>query len=503
VNDLSISAKRKLASSTALSLDSFYRAIFSHPSFLVYVLRVLPDGSCLFEDANQGVAQLASRPLDEVIGARPRDCLVDEIAECLESNLERCVESREPLMYERTMDMPDGRLSWKTSLIPAIEGPGPIHHVVGVTRDVTFERSMVGIADQSQSLISRLGDASSNVIYLFDLKTRGMRFTTGQHNLPLGYDPAEIAEMGDQAIPRLVHPDDVPRVEVHVAELARLPDGEIATVGYRVLHRNGRYRHHFSRNMVFSRDADGAVELILGVAEDVTDQDRMEEEVRSLSDRLLTMQVEERRRIAQELHDSTAQHLTAAGLALTRVQINLPDMAAQGAKGVEIDRAMKDARDSLHEAKQEIRVLSYLLHPPLIGSHGLREAVRTFAIGFGERAGLKVGLRISEGTDRIDDETSIALFRVCQEALGNVHRHARATKVTVGLDVNNSTIKLSVRDNGVGFDQAKQLEGGNIGIGLAGMRERMERLGGSVQITGKSRGTSLVATVPWQAEVRG
>jgi len=498
MNDLSSRARRGLTAA-ALSLDAFYRAIFGHPSFLVYVLRVLPDGTCLFEDANQGVAQLANRPLDEIIGARPRDCLVAEIAECLETNLARCIESGEALMYERTMDMPDGRLSWKTSLLPAIEGAGPIRHVVGITRDVTFEHNLVGIADQSQVLINRLGDATSNVIYLFDLRTRGMRFTTGQHNLPLGYDPAEIAEMGDQAIPHLIHPEDLARVDAHVAELARLPDGEIATIGYRVLHRNGRYRHHVSRNMVFSRDADGAVELILGVAEDITDQDRMEEEVRSLSDRLLTMQVDERRRIAQELHDSTAQHLTAAGLALTRVQINLPDMAAQGAKGAEIDRAIKDARDSLHEAKQEIRVLSYLLHPPLIGSHGLRESIRTFAIGFGERAGLKVSLRISEGTDRIDDETSIALFRVCQEALGNVHRHARATKATVGLDVNASAIKLSVRDNGIGFDTAQETGG----IGLSGIRERMERLGGTFQVSSGDRGTRLVATVPRPDEVRG
>jgi two-component system, NarL family, sensor kinase len=480
----------------ALSLDAFYRAIFSHPSFLVYVIRALPDGTFLFEDANAPVAKLADRPLDEIIGRRPSECLVPEIAECLETNLARCLESGEPLIYERSIDMPDGRLSWKTNLMPATEGSGPVRHVVGITRDVTFERTMAGIADQSQGLIRKLGDATSNVIYLFDLRTHGIRFATGQHNLPLGYDPAEIADMGGEVISRMIHPDDVPRVEAHMEALARLPDGEIATIGYRVLHRNGRYRHHVSRNIVFSRSAAGEAELVLGVAEDNTDQDRMEEEVRELSERLLTLQIEERRRIAQELHDSTAQHLTAAGLALARLWINLPEMDPESAKAAQAGQAKKDIEESLHEAKQEIRVLSYLLHPPVLESHGLRDAIRNFATGFGDRAGLKVRVRIGEGTERIGDDVSIALFRVCQEALANVHRHARATKVDVALGIDKATIRLSVFDDGIGFDPARRTGDGQVGIGLAGMRERMGRLGGSIQIRSKGRGTTLVATIP-------
>jgi PAS domain S-box-containing protein len=497
MNDLSGRAKTERPA-PELSLDAFYRAVFSHPHFLVYVIRALPDGSFLFEDANEGVARLAGLPLDRVIGARPGECLAPEMAECLETNLARCLEDGEPLTYERSIEMPDGRLSWKTSLMPADGERGPVRHVVGVTRDVTFERTMVGIADQSQALIKRLGDATSNVIYLFDLKTRGVRFITGQHSLPLGYDPAEIAEMGSMLLPRLIHAEDLARVLAHVEALAGLPDGEIVTVGYRVLHRNGRYRHHVSRNIVFSRDASGEALLVLGVAEDSTDQDRMEEEVRELSKRLLTLQIDERRRIAQELHDSTAQHLTAAGLALARLMINLPEMDPRSAEAAQIGQAKQDMEESLGEAKQEIRVLSYLLHPPVIESHGLREAVRNFALGFGERAGLDIQVRIFEDAELIGDDVSIALFRVCQEALANVHRHARASKVVVGLEVNRSTIRLSVRDDGIGFDQAKLGDGGQVGIGLAGMRERMQRLGGSVQIRGKGRGTSLVATVPWR-----
>lgn len=491
MNDLSGNARRRHPA-LGLSLDAFYRAVFNHPNFLVYVLRILPDGSAIFEDANEGVAQLAEKPLEQVIGASPRACLLPEIAECLETNLARCIESRAPMIYERSIDMPGGKLSWKTNLLPATEGGGPIRHVVGLTRDVTFERKIVGIADQSQALIRKLGDASSNIIYLFDLKSRGIRFITGQHNLPLGYDPAEMAAMGDQIIARLIHPDDIADVEAHMEALAKLPDREIATIEYRVLHRNGRYRHYVARNIVLSRDPEGAVALVLGVGEDNTDHDRMEAEVRGLSERLLTLQIDERRRIAQELHDSTAQHLTAAGLALSRLKIELPRLAPQAAHAPPIERALKDAEESLSEAKQEIRVLSYLLHPPVIESHGLREAVRNFAVGFGERAGLKVDVRIGDGVEQVGDEVSIALFRVCQETLANVHRHARATKVAVGLELDKSSVRLSVRDDGVGFDPAQATSG----IGLSGIRERMERLGGKVKVTATKRGTSIIAAAP-------
>jgi len=284
---------------------------------------------------------------------------------------------------------------------------------------------------------------------------------------------------------------------------APLPDGDIISVAYRMKHRNGRYRHYLSRNIVFSRDASGKVELILGVAEDITDQDRMEEEVKLLSSKLLTLQIEERRRIAEELHDSTAQHLTAAGLALSRLWINMPEFDEESGQAGLMVRALHDAELSLREAKQEIRVLSYLLHPPLIESHGLRKTMLSFCIGFGERAGLEVDVRIGEGTDLINDEISVALFRVCQEALANVHRHARATKVVVGLEVNKTTIQLGVRDNGIGFDKEKLADGARVGVGLSGMRERMQRLGGTIQLRDKGRGTSLIASVPRPDEVRG
>ena len=257
---------------------------------------------------------------DEISGLTPHECLIEPIADCLETNLRICLETESSLQYERELDLPDGRLAWKTTLIPTARQAGEPLHVVGMTRDISYEARMASVAEHHEALLKGLGSTLPNVIYLYDLKTQRVCFTAGADSRPLGYRPQQFIEMGNELVPLLVHPDDQARVAEHLKDLARLEDGEISSIEYRVRHLDGRYRHFHSRETVFNRDDAGEVELILGVSEDVTEQDRMQEEVRDLSERLLMLQIEERRVIAQELHDSTAQHLIAADLALERIR---------------------------------------------------------------------------------------------------------------------------------------------------------------------------------------
>jgi two-component system NarL family sensor kinase len=157
--------------------------------------------------------------------------------------------------------------------------------------------------------------------------------------------------------------------------------------------------------------------------------------------------------------------------------------------------AMDDAAQCLADAQREISVLSFLLHPPHLRSKGLAEALETFATGFGRRAGLKVEVDVGADASKIDDDTAVNLFRVCQEALTNVYRHASAHKVKVRLEVGEA-IRLTVKDDGIGFAEA---EPDILGVGLPGMRERMTRLGGQVRISADPGGTTLTATIPWPA----
>ena len=496
MNHVGNARSKSWRATSPLELKGFYDAIFSQPDLAVYVIRVCDDGTFRIDDANAAVAKLASRPVGEICGLTPRECLIEPIADCLETNLRICLETETSLQYERELDLPEGRLAWKTTLIPTARHGGEPVHVVGITRDISYEARMASVAEHHEALLKGLGSTLPNIIYLYDLKTQRVCFTAGAESRPLGYRSQQFIEMGNELVPLLVHPDDQDRVGEHLKDLARLKDGEISSIEYRVRHLDGRYRHFLSRDTVFNRDDEGGVELILGVSEDVTEQDRMQEEVRDLSERLLMLQIEERRVIAQELHDSTAQHLIAADLALERIR----EVGARGAGGRDdprfIETALDDAQQSLQEAKREIRVQTFLLHPPLLQSRGLGDAVETFATGFAARAGLEIEAHIDRRADRVSDEFAVALFRVCQEALTNVYRHARASKVVVILTLEGGELSLTVLDNGIGSGQGAWTTGPGRGVGLAGMRERMERLGGVISVEAGHPGTKLIAKAP-------
>jgi len=471
---------------TVLDLGLFYEAVF-RSEFAVYVMRFDDRGTARFEDANETVLGIAGRSRAEIVGQRPIDCLPPEIGECLETQLGICFASAEPHAYERLFEGPNGPMAFKTSLVPITGRFGKVEHVVGITRDISKEANQARDAQQNAALLQRLGIALPSAIYLLSIKDNAIRFIGGDPD-PERQEWREKAEnAGGKAAKLFMHPDDQAKVAAHRRRLARLRDGEVETVEFRILSRSGEYRPHANRETVFSRNAKGEVELILGVSEDITDRDRAEQQVRDLSERLLTSQIDERRRIAEDLHDSTGQHLFAVGLALTRARSS---QTAGGNRAVLVE-ALDDAKHSLQVAQREVRMLSYLLHPPEIVSEGLCEALGNFARGFAKRSGHYVNVRITPEADTLDDEVSLNLFRACQEALTNVYRHAEASMVVITLEVDDCGVRLEVADDGNGVDPSQSL-----GVGLSGMRERIERLGGDVELLSEPDGTTLRVTVP-------
>ena len=212
--------------------------------------------------------------------------------------------------------------------------------------------------------------------------------------------------------------------------------------------------------------------------------------LRHLSARLLRVQDEERRRIARELHDSLGQYLTAA-------KINLDVMARCSAND---GKLLREAQQLIDRAIADTRTLSHLLHPPLLDEAGLLSAARWYVEGFGKRSGIKTNLRVPDRLERLPSEIETALFRILQEGLTNVHRHSRSAAVDVTLDVNNRVAVLTIRDYGKGIPKDSldrfAKSGCYVGVGLAGMRERVKELGGSLQIESGENGTTLKARVP-------
>lgn len=211
--------------------------------------------------------------------------------------------------------------------------------------------------------------------------------------------------------------------------------------------------------------------------------------LRRLSVKLLTVQDEERRRIARELHDSLGQDLTAAKISL--------DMLAQ--EGTVSSPYLQEARQLVDRSISDTRTLSHLLHPPLLDEAGFVSAARWYVEGFGRRSGIATKLLLPEHTYRLPRRTETALFRIMQEALTNVHRHSGSRTVDVRVEGDEHRVVLTVRDYGIGVPREvldRFWKTGNVGVGLAGIRERLKELGGVLEIESNLDGTILKATIP-------
>lgn len=228
--------------------------------------------------------------------------------------------------------------------------------------------------------------------------------------------------------------------------------------------------------------------------EDVSDIKQAEAELRDLTSRLLGVQDEERRRMARDLHDTTAQNLVAALMDIDRVQ----RMALT--HGEIIGPLIKDARALVDQSLQEIRTLSYLLHPPLLEELGLAHALKWLVRGFERRSGITVSLNVQEGLERMPWSVESALFRVVQEALTNIHRHSGSAMAAVTLTQSARRIILEVSDEGTGLVEGVGFDGSNdvatLGVGISGMRARLHQLGGELKIRSRRRGAAVTATVP-------
>ena len=223
---------------------------------------------------------------------------------------------------------------------------------------------------------------------------------------------------------------------------------------------------------------------------DVSDRKRAEKAARSLSVRILTLQDDEHRRIARALHDSLGQYLAAL-----KMQLGL--LATPGANH---DQLISEASEIVDRCLAETRTVSHLLHPPLLDEAGFGSAARWFVEGFAERSGIAVNLDLPPTLRRLPAEVEIALFRALQEALTNVHRHASTPRVDIHLNLLPNQIRMEIQDYGQGIppDVVRHLGDtvGKTGIGLAGMRERVRELGGSLHIHSDSHGTVLTIDLP-------
>jgi len=221
-----------------------------------------------------------------------------------------------------------------------------------------------------------------------------------------------------------------------------------------------------------------------------------EESLRQLSARLLKLQDEERRHIARDLHDITGQKLAAQSMALAKV------LRKAAGLDQESQRLLVECVTLSNQVSDEIRTLSYLLHPPLLDELGLSSAVRWYAEGYERRTGIKVEVKIPLDFGRLSPDVEVALFRVMQESLSNVQRYSESPRAYVRLKrLSSDEIQVQIGDFGKGMHPAtlntSTHTAAPLGVGIQGMRERMRQLGGKLEITSRLKhGTLVTATLP-------
>lgn len=225
-----------------------------------------------------------------------------------------------------------------------------------------------------------------------------------------------------------------------------------------------------------------------------------EESLRLLSGRLLQLQDEERRRISRDLHDITGQKLAVQSMILSgilsRKSANLDP---------EIKATLSECLGLTQEVSSEVRTLSYLLHPPLLDELGLAAAVKWYAAGVTERSGISVEVTVPKDLQRLSSDAEVAIFRVIQESLTNVHRYSGSSKAYVHIDVRGDLVRVEIGDFGKGIPEREATNERTsierLGVGIQGMKERMRQIGGRLEIASSAnRGTVVTATLSLPAQ---
>ena len=392
---------------------------------------------------------------------------------------------------EYSLDLAGGR-RWFVARVNRIVSPDDAPQTLSVLVRETTPRKEAEIAlKQSEERFRLLVEGVKDyAIYALDTEGRIVSWNSGAERIK-GYSRDEVL---GKHFSIFYLPEDIaagkPAKDLEVAAA----EGRLEDVGSWRVRKDGS---RFFANLLISaiRDEDGTLLGYTKVTRDITDRMRAEEAVRQLSGHILRLQDEERRRIARELHDSTAQLLTALGMNLS-LAARRPSVATdpQAAKLIAEGEALAI------QASDEVRTTSHLLHPPDLDAVGLVAAIRWYAARFSERSGISVGLKMPNDLCRLPPDNEIALFRVMQESLTNVQRHSGSKVARIRIVQHDDQVHLEIADKGHGIPAGvlgqEQQSVERLGVGIAGMRERLKQLGGQLEIVSSPRGTKVKAVVP-------
>jgi PAS domain S-box-containing protein len=451
-------------------------------------------GNCLY--VNERWCELTGLTFDEALGSGWERAIHPKDSARIHEEWKRTAEANEPFRSEYRFLQPNGRTLWVYGEVAEErDEDGVLIGLIGTVTDISelravreeLERSRRDLEQRVRQRTEMLREAAmvvdqmKDAVIRTDLTGKIVSWNRGAEEL-FGYSAEEMIGQSTlmlTPVEHRVYAEDIKRrvrqgESVYRFESVRVTkDGTLLDV---------------ELSAFPLRDDDGTILGTTAIVRNISEQKRADAQLRQLSQRLLRVQDEERRRIARELHDSTAQLLAAISINLGRICESTRPLQDRVR-----EQLLAEAMVFSENALLEVRTQSYLLHPPLLDERGLAAALEFFIDGFTKRSGIHVDFRAPKDLKRLTNILELTFFRIVQESLTNVHRHSGSTRAEIELREEDHWIELTVRDYGRGLNRSA---GSTPGVGIAGIRERAKELGGTLTVESASPGTRLNVRLP-------
>jgi PAS domain S-box-containing protein len=461
---------------------------------------------------------------DQVVGQSPLRFFPPDRHTNIRERVRQLLMGRTVPAVEETLLRLDGSVREVEIIGTLFEDP-PDRAIQVIVRDITERKRTELALRESEERLSLAFAGAQEGVWDWNLETGAVVYSSHWRKM-LGYGENEI-EPHVSAWERLLHPDD--RAVVREVVDGVLRGERDYTVEFRLRHKDGHYVHVLSRGFPVRREPDGFVSRIVGTHFDLSERKRAEEalkraheelEIRvkertaelalanaslreemiereraerartELLSRLVFAQEDERKRIAREMHDQFGEQLTALGLGIMALKDSCGTDPRLGSKVAALEKVAQ-------QLDQDVDHLVWELRPTALDDLGLRAALANYVQDWSVRAGVRADLHTTGlSADRLTSEVETTLYRIAQEALNNIAKHARAENVDVILERWPDHVSLIIEDDGVGFDQGN---GGapHQGFGLLGMQERAALVGATVQIeSAAGEGTTIIVRMP-------
>ena len=440
----------------------------------------MADEAGRYLDVNQAFCNFVGRSPSELKQLTHYDLILPEDREIAARNIAQ----QNSLEVVRRYVRKDGAIVWGHISASRVQSGARPAYWIGVIQDITAQTEADVLLRESEERFRALANDTPAYLWVISYETGRQSFINQPFADFLGIDTTYVSKNWID----FIHPED--REQALKKFSQAVAEGRGFTFECRCRRADGEYRWVVDQGIPRYSSMTGELVGYAGSITDITERRWAEEQVLALSDRLISAQEEERSRIAGELHDDLSQQVAAANMVLSGIKRRLPLAQAS------LQQEIENVRERLRHIGEIVRNISHRLHPAILKHAGLAATLRAHCEEFASLTGVNVTVNADDSFRDLPDAVSLCIYRIAQEALQNVAKHARAGSADLELTRRNGSVCLTISDSGFGFD-LKRVSSGSSGLGLISMRERVRGVGGRLELTSSpNAGTTVMACVP-------